>query len=79
LFFSEKVDKGIYYMKITKVSPVTGKSNTREIDVTSGQLSEWKRGALIQNVMPHINKDDREFIMTGSTPEDWNTMFSEED
>tara|TARA_R100001086_G_scaffold98394_1_gene48997 strand:+ start:502 stop:693 length:192 start_codon:yes stop_codon:yes gene_type:complete len=57
------------------ISPVTGKSNTREIDVTSEQLLEWRRGALIQSVMPHIHPQDREFIMTGSTPEDWKSMF----
>ena len=65
-------------MKITKTSPITGKPNTREINVTAEQLLEWKRGALIQSAMPHINPQDREFIMTGSTPEDWAQMISEE-
>jgi hypothetical protein len=53
--------------------------NTREIDVTLEQLTYWNDGALIQNVMPNISKQDREFIMTGSTPEDWESMFSEEE
>jgi hypothetical protein len=66
-------------MQITKTSPVTGKMNTREIDVTLEQLTYWNDGALIQNVMPNISKQDREFIMTGSTPEDWESMFSEEE
>jgi len=66
-------------MKITKTSPVTGKLSTREIDVTSEQLLEWKRGALIQSVMPYVSKEDREFIMTGSTPEDWQSMWLEEE
>ena len=66
-------------MQITKTSPVTGKINTREIDVTSEQLMRWRSGALIQNVMPYISKEDREFIMTGATPEDWNWMFAEKE
>ena len=65
-------------MKITMTSPMTGKPNTREINVTAEQLLLWRRGALIQSVMPHISPQDREFIMTGSTPEDWSQMFSEE-
>jgi hypothetical protein len=66
-------------MQITKTSPVTGQSNIREIDVTREQLAAWMAGALIQNVMPHLSKEDREFIMTGTTPEDWKQMFPEEE
>jgi Na+-transporting NADH:ubiquinone oxidoreductase subunit NqrF len=66
-------------MQITKTSPVTGQSNTREIDVTEQQLIDWRNGALIQTVMPSLSKEDREFIMTGTTPEDWETMFADEE
>ena len=66
-------------MQITKTSPVTGRVNTREIDVTEQQMKDWKNGALIQSVMPHLSPSDREFIMTGSTPEDWESMHLEED
>ena len=66
-------------MKITRVSPVTRRENTREIDVTEGQLAAWKRGFKIQDVMPHLSDDDREFLMSGCTPEDWNTLFPPEE
>jgi hypothetical protein len=34
----------------------------------------------IQNAMPHLSVDDREFIMTGVTPEEWlRYMQSDED
>jgi hypothetical protein len=33
---------------------------------------------LIQNVFPDLNTDQREFLMTGSTPEEWNAVFGEE-
>jgi hypothetical protein len=51
------------------------KDHTREIAVTQSQLDRWKAGELIQNVMPHLSADDREFLMTGLTPEDWEEMF----
>ena len=62
-------------MQITKFSPHSMKDHTREIDVTQSQLDAWKAGELIQNVMPHLSPDDREFLMTGLTPEDWEEMF----
>jgi hypothetical protein len=31
---------------------------------------------LIQNAMPRLNADEREFIKTGVTAEEWEEMFS---
>ena len=58
-------------MTITRKSGLTGHTHTREIDVTDDQLESWAKGALIQDAMPHLSPDDREFIMTGITPEEW--------
>jgi hypothetical protein len=62
-------------MLITKFSPHSMRDNTREMDVSQSQLDAWKAGELIQNVMPNLSPDDREFLMTGLTPEDWEEMF----
>ena len=62
-------------MQITMTSGFSGKSHTREINVTGEQLSNWRNGELIQNAMPDLSDDDREFIMTGVTPEEWETAF----
>lgn len=62
-------------MQITRTSLLTGKEHTREIDVTHGQLERWSQGGLIQEVIPHLSPDDREFLMTGSTPEEWAANF----
>jgi hypothetical protein len=61
-------------MKITRKSPFSGQENTREINVTPEQLAAWYDGELIQRAMPHLSPDDREFIMTGITPEEWEAM-----
>lgn len=61
-------------MKLTRVSKWTGKESTMDIDVTEQQLFMWSNGALIQDAMPHLTVDEREFIMTGYTPEDWAAM-----
>jgi len=62
-------------MLIKKKSPFTGKVNEREIDVSQRQLNSWNSGTLIQNAMPNLSADDREFLMTGITPEEWNSAF----
>lgn len=63
-------------MKITKISPFTGKENTIEIPgLTEQMLNDWKGGMLIQNAMPGISAEHREFLMTGITPEEWNDLF----
>ncbi len=54
------------------------KDHTREIDVSQSQLDAWKSGVLIQNAMPNLSADDREFLMTGITPEEWDEHFSDE-
>ena len=64
-------------MKVTKKSPHSGNINTMEIPVTDKQLETWQSGTLIQNAMPNLTPDQREFLMTGLTPEDWTEMFGE--
>jgi len=62
-------------MLIKKRSQFTGIVHEREIAVTQEQLDAWQRGALIQRAMPNLSDDDREFLMTGCTPEEWNAVF----
>lgn len=63
-------------MLITRTSPFTGTTITMNIDVTQAQLDAWQAGTLIQDAMPNVSADDREFIMTGITPEEWDELFS---
>jgi hypothetical protein len=62
-------------MRIVRRSPFSGKLNVREIDVEPEQIDAWQGGLLIQYAMPNLSADDREFIMTGITPEEWDAHF----
>lgn len=62
-------------MKITRISLLSQKTNTMDIDVTQEQLDRWGRGELIQTVMPNLTPDEREFIKTGILPQEWNNIF----
>ena len=65
-------------MKITRTSRYSGTINTQEIDVTSIQLAMWRAGTSIQVAMPHLSADEREFIMTGITSDEWSKLFPPE-
>jgi hypothetical protein len=64
-------------MKITRVSPLSGTVRVRDLDITQEQLDAWRQGALIETVMPLLSPDDREFVQTGITPEEWDEAFGE--
>ena len=61
-------------MLITKTSMFTNKTSSMEIDVTQDQLDAWQNGMLIQDAMPNLTDDEREFIMNGTTPQDWELL-----
>jgi hypothetical protein len=62
-------------MQITRTSPFSGLRNMLEIDVTLQQLEDWRNGELIQNAMPNLTPDEREFIKTGITAKEWEETF----
>ena len=70
---------GVSQMLVERTSNISGKTTTREIDVTEDQLVRYEnREGLVQDIMPDISPDDREFIMTGITPEEWDEVFPDE-
>jgi hypothetical protein len=50
-----------------------------DLAVTQAQLNELasKNRRLIQQIFPDLTQSEREFIKTGYTQEDWDTMFNE--
>lgn len=65
-------------MLITRTSMLTGVTRTMSLDVTEEQFYAYQNGALIQNAFPHLSADDREFILSGITPDEWDTMVGGE-
>ena len=66
-------------MQIKKKSPISGKTHVKEIDVTERQLQNWSDGMLIQQAMPHLSGEDREFLMSGITKEEWDETYGEDE
>jgi hypothetical protein len=65
-------------MLIERTCPLSGETKTLDIPVTQDQFDAWRSGALIQNAMPNLSADEREFIMTGTTPDVWEELFGED-
>lgn len=61
-------------MLITKTSPITGKKVTLDLPITHRQLDRWEAGELIQNVFPDLTANEREFLMTGCSGDDWGEL-----
>ena len=61
-------------MLITKQSVMTGEKNTMLLPVTNEQINRWQNGELIQNVFPHLTPSERELLISGVTPEEWDVV-----
>ena len=67
--------KGDKPMLIIRRSGLTGNISTMDIDVTQEQINDWEGGSLIQDAMPDLTPDERGFIMTGITQEEWESKW----
>lgn len=68
-------------MLITRKSAVSGIERTIDLPITAGQMSDYiHKNMLIQDAFPNLTADQREFILTGITQEEWDaTMRDDED
>lgn len=67
-------------MIIKRKSIISGKVRSRDIPVNPDDMAAWEAGlGSIQDVMPYLNDDDREFILSGITPGEWDTLFQYEE
>tara|TARA_X000001388_G_scaffold16317_1_gene10090 strand:- start:352 stop:567 length:216 start_codon:yes stop_codon:yes gene_type:complete len=64
-------------MKFPRFSPISGKINVMDLDVTKDQFVAWEKGALIQDAFPNLTPDEREFLKTGVTRDEWDAMFGD--
>jgi hypothetical protein len=50
-----------------------------ELDITLEQYKRWKDGMLIQKAMPNLSAGEREFLITGINPIEWEQKFGKVD
>lgn len=65
-------------MIVTKISTISGNVNSMDLPITQEQLNRYNEGTeLIQNVFPNLTPDQREFLISGITANEWATTFGE--
>ena len=66
-------------MQITRKSVITGIQRTMDIPVNPEDFMAWQEGhGNIQDLMPYLTDDHREFILSGIIAEEWEAAFVEE-
>lgn len=64
-------------MYIKRKSVISGIERTRSIPVNPDEYMAWQAGlGSIQDLMPYLSDNDREFILSGITPDEWDEMFA---
>lgn len=66
-------------MLIAKVSIIDGKERVMDLPVTIEQIEAYENGALAQRAFPNLTADQREFIISGIVPEEWDKIFGKEE
>jgi len=71
-------------MKIGAKSMLTGHWNVMDIPINREKLDVWTSTPrnelpLIQHFFPELTPEQREFIKSGCTPEEWNAEIPEEE
>ena len=67
-------------IQVTRQSAITRKMNTMELPITQEHLDNYDTvgGLLVQDVFPNLDVGQREFLISGITPQEWNETFGEE-
>ena len=62
---------------VHRTSPLTNKSRFITVIATKAQFWRYFNGQMIQEAFPTLTADEREFILTGITGDEWDEAFIE--
>ena len=66
---------------VSNQSMLTGHFSSQEWDVPFDTFhrgyAKWLAGAIIQDAMPFLSDNQREFVMSGITEEEWDLEFKD--
>ena len=68
-------------IQVTRLSALSRTYNTMELPISQEHLEKFDAvgGGLVQHVFPNLNVEQREFLLSGITPQEWNDTFGEEE
>ena len=61
-------------IQVTRQSVITKKMNTMELPISQEHLDIYDTvgDILVQDAFPNLDKEQREFLISGITPDEWN-------
>jgi Na+-transporting NADH:ubiquinone oxidoreductase subunit NqrF len=62
-------------MNIKRQCPITGAINELDLNISENQWTSYKAGGLAQNCFPSLTPDEREFIISGILPGEWDNLI----
>jgi hypothetical protein len=64
-------------MQVIRRSPISKKINSMHLEISEHQWTRYLQGnGLIQDIFPNLTADEREFIKSGITNEEWKILFA---
>ena len=63
---------------ITLFGPCAVTGEKYEVTVKEEELKQYEAGEYAQNAFPNLSADDREFLISGTSPEGWRLTFGPE-
>ena len=66
-------------MLIKRFNPIKNKEVEMELDITPVQYAMWEDGMLVQDAFPNLTPDEREFILTGLLPSEWEELLGKKE
>lgn len=71
----ERIDA--YTLRVTRRSTFTRQVHTRDLVITGLEWERYQRGTdLIQDALPALTDPEREFLLTGTTQDEWDAAFA---
>ncbi len=74
-----------YLHSVSVLSLFSGQWNVMESPeahpgrISRAQWNAWQAGQHIQHAMPQLTPEEREFLLTGATPQEWDAAFGDDD
>jgi hypothetical protein len=70
-------------LRVSRISDVSGQINFMDLPITEQHLVDWigtpdRPGRVIQQAMPHLSLEQREFLVSGCSPAEWQKIVREE-
>ena len=66
-------------MIFIRKSIISGIKRDMDLPVTQEQYDRYKSGWYVQDAFPNLSDDEREFIISGVTAEEWSNTFGDEE